>query len=377
MTLSSRMTPLFIAFFLLISNAYAEIETKASYAFMVDFDTGAVLMNKGGDEVMHPSSMSKLMTTYVVYQQIKQGKIKLSDTFHVSEKAWKMAGSKMFVHVGDDISVEDLIRGVVIQSGNDACIVLAEGIAGSEEAFADMMNQTAKKLGLGKSHFVNATGWPDEGHVMSARDLATLSSHIIRDFPEDYKYYGETSFTYSGITQPNRNRLLGGSLGVDGLKTGHTEIAGYGITLSAKDPVTNRRVILVVNGLASDNERVEEGAKLIAYGLKAFENKTLMKAGTTVTNAPVWFGDKERIELVAKSDVVATLPKASSEKTTYNVVFESPIPSPISKGQEVAKLTIQAANQEPIVVPLLAAESVAPARGLNWIKAMFNHLANG
>lgn len=368
---SSRLISLLAAVFLLPANAYAQMETNAQYAFLVDFDTGTVLLNKNGDEAMHPSSMSKLMTSYVVYDQLKQGKITLSDTLPVSEKAWKMGGSKMFVHVGDNVSVEDLIRGVVVQSGNDACIVLAEGIAGSEEAFATMMNETGAKLGLTKSHFVNATGWPDEGHVMSSRDLATLSGHLIRDFPEDYKFYGESSFTYNGITQPNRNRLLGSTLGVDGLKTGHTEVAGYGITLSAKDAVTGRRVILVINGLESDDARVEEGAKLLAYGLKAFENKTLVKEYDVVTTAPVWFGNKERVGLMAASDLKATLPKAAKSKATFKVEFKSPIPAPIKKGQEVATLTVTSEGQEPVKMPLVAAEDVGPARGLDWIKALF------
>ncbi len=354
------------------STAQAQIETNATYAYMEDFDTGTVLMNKGGDVVMHPSSMSKLMTSYVVYEQIKQGKLKFTDTFPVSEKAWKMGGSKMFVHVGDQVKVEDLIRGVVTQSGNDACVVLAEGIAGSEEAFALMMNETAKRIGLTKSHFVNATGWPDEEHVMSAQDLAILARRIINDFPDEYKYYSEKEFTYNGITQPNRNRLLGSTLGVDGLKTGHTELAGYGITLSAKDASSNRRVILVINGLQSDDERVAEGAKLLGYGLKAFENKTIVEAGKPLTDLPVWFGSKERVSVVAEKDVVMTLPKATNSNVRMNVEFDSPVKTPIQKGQQIATLSVTIPNQPAMSLPLVASDDVAPARGISWIKAFIS-----
>lgn len=368
---SHALAALLVSFLVTSTAAFAQLETNASHAFMVDFDTGAVLLNKEGDASMHPSSMSKLMTSYVVYDQIKRGKLKLTDTFKVSEKAWKMGGSKMFVHVGDLVTVDDLIRGVVVQSGNDACIVLAEGIAGSEEAFAQMMNETAKKIGLKNSHFVNATGWPDEQQVMSPRDLATLAAHLIRDFPDDYKIYSERSFTYNGISQPNRNRLLDSTLGVDGLKTGHTEIAGYGITLSAVDPATKRRVILVINGLESDNARVEEGAKLLAYGLKAFENKTLFSAGQRVAEAPVWFGAKEHVGLVSSNNVTVTLPKSSTTKQRMVLNYQSPLSTPITKGQELAVLSVETEGQEPVKIPLVAEHDVAPARGLAWIKAFF------
>ena len=204
------------------------LETAAKHAYMMDATTGAVLFNKAGEEAMVPSSMSKLMTMAVVFERLKSGRLTLEDTLPVSEKAWRMQGSKTFVALGSQVRVEDLIYGVIVQSGNDACVVLAEGLSGSEEAFAQEMNRKAKELGLAQSHFVNATGWPDEGHLMSAKDLATLAHYIITTYPEYYPYYSTQEYRFNDIIQYNRNRLLGNDIGVDGLKTGHTEAAGFG-----------------------------------------------------------------------------------------------------------------------------------------------------
>lgn len=341
--------------------ARADMETNAKFAMMVDYDTGAALLSKNADEPMPPSSMSKLMTAYALYSRIKAGRVKLDDSFLVSEKAWRMQGSKMFVHVGDSVKVEDLIRGIVIQSGNDACIVVAEGLSGSEEAFAQELNRIGKEIGLNSSHFVNSTGWPDEGHLMTARDLATLARRIISDFPEHYHFYSEREFTYSGITQPNRNRLLASTIGVDGLKTGHTEVAGYGITLSAKDPKSGRRLILVINGLESDNARVEEGDKLLRYGFREFENRTLVKAGMAVDTLPVWYGEKESVTLVPEKDMVVTLPH-KAEGIRFVLEAASPVKAPVAKGTKLADLKISLPDRnEPMVVPLVAAEDVPEA----------------
>ncbi|MBY0407422.1 MAG: D-alanyl-D-alanine carboxypeptidase, partial [Rickettsiales bacterium] len=237
----------FCSFF--FSGAALAIETTAKQAFMMDATTGAVLLNKEGDAQMHPSSMSKLMTIYLLFSRLKEGRLKMDSKLLVSEKAWRTQGSKTFVAIGSEIAVEDLIHGIIIQSGNDACVVVAEGISGSEEAFAKEMNETAAKLGMTQSHFVNATGLPDPTHLMSARDLAILAKHLITDFPEYYPFFAIKEFTYHNITQHNRNRLLG-VVGVDGLKTGHTEDGGYGITLSAKQG--ERRLMLVINGMSTE-----------------------------------------------------------------------------------------------------------------------------
>ncbi len=349
------------------------IETKAQYAYLIDDDTGTVLYAKQADAPMHPSSMSKLMTTYVLYQRIKQGRIKLDDKFLVSEKAWRMQGSKMFVHVGDEVPVDELLKGIVIQSGNDACIVVAEGVSGSEEEFAKEMTRVGKEIGLTNSNFVNATGMPDDGQIMSSRDLATLAHHIIHDFPEHYHYYSEREFTYNNIRQPNRNRLLDSKLGVDGLKTGHTDIAGYGITLSAKDAASGRRLILVINGLASDNERVEEGDKLLRYGFREFEQKTLLSQGQVVEQAPVWYGEAETVPLVAQQEVKVTLP-IHAEGVQYSIHYDSPIPAPIAKGARLATLSITLPGAEPMQVPLVAGEDVAKLSGFGRLWANLRHL---
>lgn len=357
---------------LLAATSARAMDTSAAYVYMTDFDTGTVLMDKQGEEQMHPSSMSKLMTTYILFKKLKSGELKLDSTLAVSEKAWRMGGSKMFVHVGDNVAVEDIIRGIVVQSGNDACIVVAEAIGGSEDGFAGMMNAEAKALGLTGSHFVNATGWPDEDHLMTPRDLAILASAIIRDFPEYYSYYSEREFTYSDITQPNRNRLLAAGIGVDGLKTGHTEVAGYGITLSAKNAETNRRVVLVINGLDSDNARVEEGGKLIRYGLEAFANKTLIKKGAAIESAPVWFGEEDSVPLAAAQDVVMTLAKSNMQDLQFSISYNSPIPTPIEAGAHIADLTITPKDKPAMTVPLVAGESVGKATGLQWWKSFID-----
>src|SRR5579872_880191 len=248
--------------------ALGSIDTAAKHAIIVDFDTGAVLLDKGAEDRIPPASMSKIMTAYVVFEHLRKGSLKLDDLLPVSEKAWATGGSKMFVKVNTRVKVEDLLRGMIIQSGNDACIVLAEGIAGSEPAFVEEMNKAAEKLGLAASHFHNVTGLPDPEHYMSARDLATLARRLIVDFPEYYHYDSEKEFTYNGIKQGNRNPLLYQDLGADGMKTGHTDEAGYGLTASV---IRNgRRIIMVLSGMSSMKERGTESAKLIEWAYREF-----------------------------------------------------------------------------------------------------------
>lgn len=369
----------FLAAMLLISTPARALETAAQYALLVDYDTGSVLFEKNAGESMHPSSMSKLMTAYVLFDRLKSGRVKLDDAFKVSEKAWRTQGSKMFVHVGDTVKVEDLIRGIVIQSGNDACVTVAEGISGSEEAFAGEMNRTAQKIGLTGSHFVNATGWPDEKHQMTPRDLATLASRIIADFPEYYHYYSETSFTYSNITQGNRNRLLGNDIGVDGLKTGHTDVAGYGITLSAKDPKSGRRQILVINGLPTEQARVDEGDRLLRYGFREFVNRTLARAGEKVEEAEVWFGREKTVPLVAEKDVMVTLPANAQSALRFTVRYNGPLTAPVEKGAHVADLVVVASEgtMPPMTIPLVAGEGVEKLSGIGKALANLKYLITG
>lgn len=277
------------------------LETAASHMYLVDYDTGTVLASKAADEKMYPSSMTKMMTLHIIFDGLKKGTLSTNSQFTVAEKTWvnwNNRGSSMFLPINSQVSLEDLIRGIAIQSGNDACVVAAEGIAGSEEAFAKQMNATAKAIGMTNSNFTDSTGWPSAEHITTPHDLAVLAISLIRDFPEYYHYLSEREFTFHGIRQFNRNLLLGNpSLKVDGLKTGHTEAAGYGITLSAKDPATNRRLVLVINGMDSEAARAQEGERLLKWGFANFKNVTAFAAGQPIANAPVWMGDLREVPL--------------------------------------------------------------------------------
>lgn len=346
----------------------------ASHMILLDADSNTILAQKNADEKMFPSSMSKLMTLYVVFDELKKGTLKLTDEFTVSEKAWAIQGSKMFVPIHASVKVEDLIHGIATQSGNDACIVIAEGLAGSEEAFAVRLNETAQKLGMTNSHFVNASGWPDENHYTTARDLSTLALHLIHEFPEYYPYFSLPEFTYNNIRQYNRNPVLNRtSLGVDGLKTGHTEIAGYGIVLSAKHPVSGRRLVLVVNGLSSMKEREQQGEALLGWGFRNFETATLAQAGQVVAKAPVWLGEESEVELSVAEDVKLTLPVGKASAATAKAVFESPVPAPITQGQPIGKLIITLPSGDMRDVPLLAAKAVDSQGAFARIPSVIAH----
>ncbi len=359
----------------LLAGPARAIETEAKQAFIVDYDTGAVLLEKSADEQMHPSSMSKLMTLYVLFDHLKSGSVKLDDELPVSDKAWKMGGSKMFVPNGGKVKVEDLVRGIAIQSGNDACIVVAEGIAGSEDAFVDQMNHTAKQIGLTNSTFKNATGWPDPGHLMTARDLAILARHLIADFPEYYRYFSEIDFTYNGIKQGNRNPLLYKNLGADGLKTGHTDEGGYGEVGSAKRG--DRRLIVVLNGMETMKFRAEESEKLIDWGFNEYNNYALLKAGDTISDAEVWLGNAPTVPLVVPSNVVVTLPRKARRGMKVTVSYDGPIPAPIAKGAPIAKLVVTAPDIDPIQIPLVAGADVGTLGFTGRITAALEHVIWG
>lgn len=355
--------------------AYAApaIETLAKQAIVVDVETDTVLLNKNAFEPMYPASMTKMMTAHVVFDYLKSGKLQKEDVFPVSEKAWRMGGSKMFVHVDTHVKIDDLLKGIVIQSGNDACVVVAEGIAGSEEQFADLMNRYAKELGMNKTHFKNATGWPDPEHVTSPYDLYLLAKDTIINHPDYYPYYAMGEFTYSGIRQPNRNLLLNRGIGVDGLKTGHTEDAGYGITVSGVNPEDGRRIIVVVNGMDSEKARADESERLLMFAYRSFENKTLWEAGQEVADADVWFGDTPAVPMVTAEQVRLTLPKGDRENIKISVKYNGPIPAPVAKGQEIGTLTVQVANRDPQVISLLAGADVAKLSGFSRIAPALRH----
>jgi D-alanyl-D-alanine carboxypeptidase (penicillin-binding protein 5/6) len=361
----------------LSSVAMAEpIATNAKHLYIVDFQTGSVLYDKMAEEQLGPASMSKLMTVYMLFDALKRGDVKLSDTFHVSEKAWAMQGSKMFVDIDSDVKVEDLLRGILIQSGNDACIVVAEGLAGSEEAFAERMNKKAKEIGLTGSNFTNSTGWPDPNHYMTAKDIEVLSEHLIRDFPEYYPYFSEKEFTWHGIKQGNRNPLLyrTGS-GVDGLKTGHTEEAGFGVSASAVRD--GRRIMMVVHGLTGMQERADEAGQLLDWAFRETGNYTVATKGSVLAEAPVEYGDSPAVPLTVSQDLLLTLPKGDREKVTAKAVVNTPIVAPIASGQEVGKLIVTVPNMPQFTYPLVAAQDVPEVGFGGRIMINFNRMVFG
>ncbi|NJB75351.1 D-alanyl-D-alanine carboxypeptidase family protein [Thalassospira tepidiphila] len=354
------------------------IETSAREAFIMDFDTGAVLLDKEGDTLTEPASMTKMMTVHMLFKYIKDGRVSMDDTFHVSEKAWRKGGSKMFVEVNSNVSVSDLLHGIIVQSGNDAAIVVAEGIGGSEEAFAEAMTEEARAIGMTKSVFKNATGWPADGHLVTVHDLAILARDTIRNFPDLYELYSVKEFTYNGIRQPNRNPLLGTSAGVDGLKTGHTEAAGYGLTASAERD--GRRLVLVVNGLDSVRERRTESQKLLDWGFREFDNYDLFAEGETVSSANVWLGSETKVDLVADKEILLTLPRSASRDMKVTVVYDGPVPAPISQGDQIATLKVEVPDRDTIEFPLYAAHDVGRLGFVGRIGAAFKYLlwgANG
>lgn len=339
--------------------------SQAPIAYMTDLSSGAVLFSRDANRRIPPASMAKMMTVYVAFDLLKKGELKLDQKMTVSPETWRKwnnQGSSMFLAVGSQVTVADLLDGIVTLSGNDACVVLAEGIAGSEEAFADMMNKKAKEIGLASSRFGNSNGWPDEGVTMvTARDLAQLATATIRNHPTLYKrFYSKGSFTWNGITQPNRDPLLGKVDGADGLKTGHTEEAGYGFTGSAEQ--NGRRLVMVVAGLDSFNGRVNESVSFMNWGFRSWKSVPLFAKGSTVDTVKVQMGSARELALVAPRNLALTLPRtADTDKVTLKVVYQGPLKAPIAKGQQVATLVVSAPDMERQVMPLVAAEAVEEA----------------
>ncbi len=347
------------------------IDTPAEHAFLIDLSSGMVLLEKAAETPTPPASMSKMMTVLMVLDRLKAGSLKMSDTFPVSEKAWRKGGSKMFVKLGSRVRVDELLHGIIVQSGNDACIVVAEGLAGSESAFAAEMTARAKELGLENSNFVNSTGWPDPGQVMSAEDLAKLARVLIEDYPEYYPLFSEKEYEYNGIYQLNRNPLLSDEIGADGLKTGHTEASGYGLAASAERD--GRRLILVLNGLESEAQRAQEAERLLEWAFRSFESYPLVKGNEIVDHAPVWLGDQESVPLVLEQPLAVTLTRVARKDMTVTVRYDAPIPTPISQGDRIGTLTVTAPDIEPVERPLVAGMSVGPLGPVGRVLAVTRH----
>lgn len=341
--------------------AQAEFDTKAKFAVLMDYESGTVIFQKEADTALEPASMTKLMTLAVVFNEIRAGRVSLDDEFFVSENAWRTGGaasggSTMFAELNSQIRVEDLVRSVIIQSGNDAAIVLAEGIAGSESTFALMMNELARDLGLEGSNFTNSTGLPDPDEYSTARDLAELARYLIREFPEYYHYFSEPSMEWNGINQSNRNSLVEMGIGVDGLKTGHTEAAGYGSVTSTDQG--DRRLIAVVHGLGSMRERTEEARKLLTWGARAFERFTPYAEGQIVAYADVYGGASPNVGLVGNGEIALYLPRGSRQCLSATVNYRAPLLPPVTQGDRIAELRVYCNDQLVQAAPLYAAESV-------------------
>ena len=344
----------------LFSQAQAQgFDSKARALFVMDETSDTVLLSKNADVAYQPASMSKLMTLFMLFEALQEGRLGLTTEFPVSEKAWKMGGSKMFLKAGDTVSVEDLIRGIIIQSGNDACVVVAEGLAGSEAEFAARMTKRARELGMNDSVFTNSSGWPDPEHVMSARDLGFLAALLIRKFPEYYGYFAETEFEWEGIKQQNRNPLLFLDVGADGLKTGHTEQAGFGLVGSAVQ--NDRRVIFVIMGLSSELERSEESQRIVGWAFREFTPQTLFRSGEEISRAEVWLGSADTVGLESDVDLNILIPYAERRDVTAEVRYRGPVAAPIAKGDVVADLFVTIPSLSDQFFPLRAAEDIGKA----------------
>ncbi len=343
---------------------------------LMDYDSGAILASKNPDKKVEPASLTKMMTAYIVYNELKQGNIHLDDEVTISKKAWQMPGSKMFIEVGKKVKVGDLIKGMDIQSGNDATVALAEHIAGSEETFTELMNRYAKQLGMKNTHFQNATGLPHKGHHATARDLAILAHAIIHDFPEQYKIYATKKFTYNGITQYNRNKLLWQDESVDGLKTGHTNSAGYCLVASAKRG--DMRLISVVLGTDSAAKRVRESQKLLNYGFRFFETHKLYSAGQRIVEARVWEGKRDTVGLGLTQDLYVTTPRGQFKLIQKQTDVQPDIKAPVKKGQKLGNLKVTLNEKVIAERPLVALDEVEQGsffkRLTDQIKQLFQSL---
>ena len=346
------------------------LDTIAKQAILYDYETKTIIFEKNSEELMSPSSMSKIMTIYYVFKKIKDGDLKLTDKFKVSKKAWKKGGSKMFVNVNTMVSVEDLIRGIIVQSGNDACIAIAEGISGSESLFAEELNLLAKEMGMMNSSFTNSTGWPDPDHLTTIQDLLTLTVRTIEDFPELYYYYAEKEFTYSGIRQLNRNPLLFNEINADGLKTGHTSLGGYGLVASVLK--NNRRLILILNGLKRNKDRSNESERLIKVGFNQYKVIDLYDQNQTITNLQVWGGRKKNVAVYSKESVNLTVPNRIKKDLVFTIKHYKPLLAPIEKDQKVADLIVKNKNAE--IIKKFELFSKNEIKKMSFFSKVYNNL---
>ena len=370
-TLRSLILSISILFFAFNSNA---IESIAKTALLIDLSTGEVLLDKNSDEKTYPSSMTKIMTALMAFEKIKDGTLSMDQEFLISKKAWKMGGSKMFIEVDKKVKVSDLLLGVVVQSGNDASIAIAEGISGSEETFAIEMNNLGKKIGLNNTNFTNSSGWSNDNHYTTAKDLAKVAQYTLNEHPELYEMYAITEFTYSGIKQDNRNPLLYSFEGADGFKTGHTQAAGYGLVGSAERG--GRRLLLVLNGLETSRSRAQESLRLMDWGFNNFQLVDFYKQGEFVIEASTWLGKQEKVKLSSQQDISVSIPKTHISDMKVEVLVEEPIPTPISINDQVGLVQISYADKK-LQYPLLASENIEQKGFFSRITSALYYLVLG
>jgi len=338
-----------IAFF---SISVEAVDTKAEQAIVMDFNTNEILYEKNADQKVPPASMTKIMTTYAAFDRIKNTDLSIEHVCNISPKAYKMGGSRTFLEVDDQVSIEELLKGIIIQSGNDASIALAECLSGTESDFANLMNVYGKKLGMENTNFINASGWPEENHYSTVHDLAILSIALIRNFPNLYSYFIIKEFTYNDITQPNRNKLLESVQGTDGLKTGYTKKSGWGIAASTLRD--NRRINIVINGTNSSRSRLNESSYLINWAFTQTSQKKLISKGQIIKNVDVWLGNKSTVNLISDQEVISTLSFDQLQLFETNIQYTKPIAAPFKKGDKLGEMTINVPGKKPIVIPLVA-----------------------
>lgn len=348
------------------------LEVNSKQAILIDLTTHTILFSKNPDEPTYPSSMTKMMTAYLVFEEVKAGRFNLEQAFTVSEYAWRKQGSKMFLPLGASVTISDLLKGIIISSGNDAAICMAEGIAGTEEAFAEMMTKRAHDMGATHTTFKNASGWPDPEQVTTVRDLALIAERTIKDFPDFYDMYKETEFTYHNIHQENRNPLLYANLWADGLKTGHTDLGGYGLTASTLN--NGRRLILVINGAESKKTRADDAKALIRYGYNMFESPLVFKANEVVESVDVWLGNEAKVNLIVDQDLYVTVPRPLLKEVKVTLNYPNPLAAPIKKGDVVGSVVVHVPSAEPVEAALKAASNVEKAGAFSRFKAMIHYL---
>ena len=361
-------------FFIFFSFKSYAIESVAKTALLIDLSTGETFLEKNSQLRTYPSSMTKIMTALMAFEKIKEGTLSLDQEFLISKKAWKMGGSKMFIEVDKKVTVSDLLLGVVVQSGNDASIAIAEGISGSEEIFAIEMNNLAKKIGLSDTNFVNSSGWPNDNHYTTAQDLAKIAIYTLNEHPEFYKMYGVTEFTYNGIKQDNRNPLLYSFDGADGFKTGHTQAAGYGLVGSAERG--GRRLLLVLNGLETSRSRAQEALRLMDWGFNNFQLVEFYKKNEVVIEADTWLGKKEKVKLSSIRDISVSIPKSHLSDMKVEVLVEEPIQTPISQGDKIGTLQISYQDNQ-LQFPLISSEDIEQKGFFSRITSALKYLVLG